>query len=152
MLSYLKINVNPHHRKTGDCSTRALCCLLHCSWESALQLQCSEAIRTGYDPTSHQVIEAILMKAGWVKMRQPRKEDGTKFKVREMDVVCSPEDLEAGVIADVAHHYVFLKGPSYWDEWDSGWKTVGNWFRCERATHCDDGLPRLFERKERAKL
>jgi hypothetical protein len=142
MLKLLRINVNPKNRKTGDCSTRALCSLLGCKWQEALKLQCEESCRSCYDMTSHQVMEAILNKAGWVKRNQPRKDDGLKYKVCEMDKVLSPESLRKGVIVDVAHHYVYLKDNQYWDTWDSGLKTVGNYYECEKETHVFDNLPK----------
>jgi hypothetical protein len=97
-------------------------------------------------------MEAILKKAGWAKMRQPRKVNGTKYKVREMDSICSPEDLEAGVIVNVAHHYVYLTGSEYWDEWNSGLATVGNWYRCEKPTGFYRELPKLPQQEKRFTL
>lgn len=39
MLNYKEFNVNPKHRKTGDCSTRALVGTLGISYEEALKYQ-----------------------------------------------------------------------------------------------------------------
>lgn len=142
MLKYLNINMNPKGRKTGDCSTRALCALLGCKWEEVLRLQCEEACKCYWDLTSRQVIESILNKAGWIKMPQPRKSNGLKYKVCEMDKVLSPEVLSHGVIVNVANHYVYLKDDCYWDTWNSGLKTVGNYFQCNKATGFYDNLPR----------
>jgi hypothetical protein len=149
MLELFKVNVNPHHRKTGDCSTRALCSLLGCKWEDALRLQCEESIKTGYDVTSRRVMEAILAKAGWYKRPQPRKGDGTRYKVREMDNVVHPALLAKGIIVNVACHYVFIRGGTYWDTWDSGDYAVGNYFEWAQDTHAFDALPRRDLKKDK---
>lgn len=132
MLHHLSVNVNPLGRRTGDCSTRAIASCLGIGWKEALGLQFQESLRSGYSVDSHEVVEAVLAEAGWVRQPQPRRGSGPhakKYKVREMDEVCSPDELRFGVIVDVAHHYVCLKGSQYVDTWDSGCKTVGNWFR-----------------------
>lgn len=73
MLAYLENNVNPKGRKTGDCSTRALVGTLGITYEEALKLQCEASIRTCYGITDKQVMEYILKKFGYIKMKQPKK-------------------------------------------------------------------------------
>lgn len=131
MLDYLQKNVNPKNRKTGDCSTRALAELLNITWDEALTLQYQEAIKTKYDMTSRQVIERILARYGFTKKPQPRKSDRTKYQVCQMDRVLSTNEIEEGVMVNVAHHYVVIKDWNYIDTWDSGYKTVGNYYSKE---------------------
>ena len=83
MIDYKELNVNPKHRKTGDCSTRALVGVLGITYEEALQLQTKWALKTYYDPTSKQVIEKVLNEFGYIKMKQPRKLNGKKYMVKE---------------------------------------------------------------------
>ena len=128
MLTYKNHNVNPKNRKTGDCSTRALVGCLGIKYEEALKLQFEEALKCYYDITSHQVIERILAKFGYVKMKQPRKIDNKKYEVREMDQVIDARIRSNGVIVNVANHYVAIKGSEYIDIWDSGRKCVGNYY------------------------
>lgn len=127
MLKYKQENVNPKGRKTGDCSTRALAKLLDIGWDEALELQFRMSLKTKYDMTSHQVIERILSEHGWTKMKQPRKSDGTKYQVREMDILV-PHVRHKRVLCTVAHHYVVIVDDEYVDTWNSGYKTVGNYF------------------------
>lgn len=127
MLKYNQTNLNPKGRKTGDCSTRALAACLGIDWDSALKLQYEMSSKTKYDPTSHQVIEAILKGHGWVKMRQPRKFNGRKYKVSEMDFL-PKEERNRRILCTVAHHYVTIVGDEYLDTWNSGNKTVGNYY------------------------
>ena len=128
MLKFLQVNVNPKKRKTGDCSTRALTSCLNISYDTALDLQLEEVKKCYYDFTSRQVIERVLNKFGYVKCKQPRKIDNTKYLVKEMDQVLTKEQLKNGVIVNVARHYVVLKDDSYLDTWDSGYKCVGNYY------------------------
>lgn len=128
MLTYKNHNVNPKNRKTGDCSTRALVGCLGIKYDDALRLQFEEALKCYYDMTSRQVIEKVLAKFGYVKMKQPRKADNTKYEVREMDRVLSAAARAQGVIVNVANHYVAIKDSEYIDIWDSGSKCVGNYY------------------------
>lgn len=129
MLRFRNVNVNPKGRKTGDCSTRALVGLLGISYDEALDLQLEETKKCYYDFTSHQVMERVLERFGYAKMKQPRKSDGTKYEVKEMDKWLDDEELQDGVIVNVAHHYVVIKGDSYIDSLDSGRKCVGNYYK-----------------------
>lgn len=128
MLKYLEKNVNPKNRKTGDCSTRALVSVLKISYEEALKLQCEESLKCYYDPTSKQVMERVLAKFGYVKMKQPRHNDGTKYLVKELDRLLTPKELHNGVLVTVAHHHTAIVDSNIVDIWNCGTKTVGNYY------------------------
>lgn len=128
MLKYLEKNVNPKNRKTGDCSTRALVSVLKISYEEALKLQCEESLKCYYDPTSKQVMERVLAKFGYVKMKQPRHNDGTKYLVKELDRLLTPKELHNGVLVTVAHHHTAIVDFNIVDIWNCGTKTVGNYY------------------------
>ena len=87
MIEYKYYNANPKNRKTGDCSTRALVSVLGLSYEECLKEQMEESLKCFYDPTSKQVIERVLARHGWVKVTQPRKSDGKKYTVGELDKI-----------------------------------------------------------------
>lgn len=128
MINFEKVNVNPKGRKTGDCSTRAIANTLTISWEEALELQVEEALKSKYDPTSKQVVEKVLDRFGYVKMKQPRKPDGKKYKVYEMDNILSPTQMREGVLVTVANHHTCIKEGTIQDTWDCGRKSVGNYY------------------------
>lgn len=128
MLKFNKINVNPKHRKTGDCSTRAIAYALNISWEEALRLQFEEAIKTKYDPTSRQIMERVLGKFGYVKMRQPRTQSNLKYMIRDLDKFLTKKERQNRIVCNVANHYVVVDGESYVDSWDSGRKCCGNYY------------------------
>lgn len=128
MLNYKNVNVNPKNRKTGDCSTRALVSTLGISYEEALKLQFEESLKCYYDPTSKQVIERVLKKFGYIKMKQPRKLNGKKYTVNELDEIIKEKYREKGVLVTVANHHTCIKCDSIIDTWDCGYKTVGNYY------------------------
>lgn len=133
MIDFEKVNVNPKGRKTGDCSTRALANVLNISWEEALELQCEEALKCYYDPTSKQVIEKVLERFGYVKMKQPTKVDlfsgrKSKYQVGDMDRILSPAQMREGVLVTIANHHTCIKEGVVQDTWDCRRKSVGNYY------------------------
>lgn len=128
MIKYLEKNVNPKNRKTGDCSTRALVGTLGISYDEALRLQCEVAIKTCYGVTCKEVMEKVLQRFGYVKMKQPRKWDNTKYEVRELDEILTQKQMKEGVLVTVANHHTCIVDGKIQDIWDCGRKTVGNYY------------------------
>lgn len=128
MIKYLEKNVNPKRRKTGDCSTRALVGTLGISYDEALKMQTEISLKTYYDPTSKQVMEKVLEQFGYVKMKQPRKWDNTKYEVRELDEILTQKQMKEGVLVTVANHHTCIVNGKIQDIWDCGQKTVGNYY------------------------
>ena len=128
MIKYLKQNINPKGRKTGDCSTRAIANTLDISYEDALLLQFNEAKKHYYGLTNKETADAIMKHFGYEKQKQPRKFDNTKYTVNELDSVCSAAQLQEGVLVLVANHFTCVKGGTIRDIWDCGSKTVGNYW------------------------
>lgn len=128
MLAYKEKNVNPKNRKTGDCSTRALVSVLGISYQECLKLQMEESLKCFYDPTSKQVMERVLAKFGYVKMKQPRKDDNSKYEVRELDRIIDPHTRSLGVLVTVANHHTAVVGDNIIDIWNCGRKSVGNYY------------------------
>lgn len=128
MLEFKKVNVNPKHRKTGDCSTRALVSTLGIPYEDALKYQYEEAVKSCYGITEKQVMERVLNRFGWVKMPQPRKEDGRKYTVGELDSITSASQRNEGIFITVAGHHTCVKDFSVIDTWDCRGYTVGNYY------------------------
>ena len=128
MLKYRELNVNPKGRKTGDCSTRALVGTLGISYDEALKLQMEESLKCYYDPTSKQVMERVLKRFGYVKMKQPRKGDNSKYEVWEMDNILTPRQMVEGVLVTVANHHTCITDGVVQDIWDCRYKCVGNYY------------------------
>lgn len=128
MIGYVEKNVNPKGRNTGDCSTRALVGTLGISYDEALKLQTEIALKTYYDPTSKQVMEKVLERFGYVKMKQPRKRDGKKYIVSEMDEILTKREMTEGVLVTVANHHTCITNGHIQDTWNCGCKSVGNYY------------------------
>lgn len=128
MLKYNYNNVNPKNRKTGDCSTRALVGTLSITYQKALELQCAEAIKCSYGITDKQTMEGVLKQFGYVKMKQPRKSDGSKYTVDEMDEILTQKQMKEGVFVTIANHHTCIKDEMIQDIWDCGKKSVGNYY------------------------
>lgn len=128
MLKYEYHNVNPKGRRTGDCSTRAIVGTVGISYEEALKLQYEEAVKACYGITNKQTIERVLKRFHWVKMKQPKKPDGKKYKVKELDEIISQKQLDKGVLVTIASHHTCIKGHSIQDIWDCGDYTVRNYY------------------------
>lgn len=128
MLKVNLVNVNPKGRKTGDCSTRALVGTLGISYNEALKLQMKWSLKTYYDPTSKQVMEKVLQEFGYVKMKQPRKADGKKYTVGEMDQLLTDKQMQEGVLITVANHHTCITGGMIQDIWNCSYKSVGNYY------------------------
>lgn len=128
MLEYRELNVNPKNRKTGDCSTRALVGTLGVDYDTCLQMQIEETLKSYYDPTSKQVMERVLNRFGYVKMKQPRKANGRKYKVYELDQLLTEKQMQEGVLVTVANHHTCIVNGCVQDIWDCRYKTVGNYY------------------------
>lgn len=128
MLHWCLWNANPKLRTTGDCSTRAIAGCLGVTYDKALDLQIEEVKKSYHGFTSREIMEAVLKRFGYVKMKQPRKANRKKYEVRELDKVLTKEQLADGVVVNVPRHYVLVKSDRYIDTWDSGNCCVGNYF------------------------
>lgn len=128
MINYKNLNLNPKGRKTCDCATRALALILDISWQDALKLQFDKSMETFYGLASKETIEAILKDHGYIKMKQPKRLNGKKFKVKELDEIIPKEDLKSGVFVTVARHSTVIKNGYINDIWNCSNKTVSNYF------------------------
>lgn len=128
MIPFKLVNVNPKGHKTGDCSTRAIVGTLGISYEEALDLQCKYAKKFCYGITCKETTERVLKEFGYVKMKQPRKPNGRKYSVNEMDLVLTKKQMEEGVLLSVANHDTCIKNGMIEDLWDCGNKKVGNYY------------------------
>ena len=128
MIKYRETNVNPKKRKTGDCSTRAIVGTLGIEYDEALRLQYEAAVKTKYGITDKQIVEAVLKKFGYIKQAQPRKYDGTKYRVSEMDELLTSKQMKEGVLITVANHHTCIVNGFIQDIWDCGSMCVGNYY------------------------
>lgn len=132
MLGFYKINRNFKDKKTGDCSIRALAGILGISWQEALTLLYDSAMKTGYEPADRRTMEKVLNEFGYEKMKQPRKPDGKKYLVYELDEVLSDSEMHNGVVVNVANHYTIVRDGYIEDTWFCGYKSAGCYYAKKR--------------------
>ena len=134
MIPYKQFNVNPKGKKTDDCSIRALATAIEIPYHQVMQEMFDISMKTGYAFGSMNVIERILKYHGFVKHKQPRKSDGTKYLVGEIDRLCFTHELEMGVVISLAHHLtattvdIDTDLACLQDTWDCRYKTIGNFW------------------------
>jgi hypothetical protein len=76
-------NANPKNRITGDCTFRAICTALEQPWEQTVIEMAELSCKTGYAINDKKGIERYMELKGWKKMKQPRKQDNTKYTGKE---------------------------------------------------------------------
>lgn len=123
-------NANPHNRITTDCVIRAESVALEIPYNQVImetaQLQCD----TGFDVSDTMGIAKYMERKGWKKNAQPRKDDGTKYTVKEFcQKIAKPNER---YLVSMAGHLVAIvdrKAYDIWDCTDSRYtKCVGNYW------------------------
>lgn len=121
----IKLNLNPKERKTGDCVVRAIAYATHKSWDDVYKGLCDIGFKMKRMPNEKQVYEKYLEEVGWLKFKQPRKLDFTKYTIDEF---CKqfPKDV---YIVSMANHLTTVADREIIDTWDCGHKSVGNYWK-----------------------
>lgn len=112
-------NENPKGKRTGDCTLRAIAAATGKSWDEVLDGVCEIAHKFKLMPGDDKCYGRYLESLGWVKNKQPRKWDNTKYTGAEWCEEIT-EDYERGfsratifadnVIAHIGgHHIVCIK-------------------------------------------
>lgn len=99
-------NANPKGRITTDCVIRAVAKGLGTTWEVAFDKLSAIARKDGYTITSRQCFDKLLKKEGWVRMKQPKHDDGTKVTCEELIDYYSQFAGEVRIIASVGAHHI----------------------------------------------
>ena len=129
-------NANPKNRVTGDCTFRAICTAMEKPWRDVVMEMAEMSCRTGYAINDKKGIERYLEEQGWVKQKQPRKADNTKYTGKEFctELLKRNSKIQRGsdvnrIIADIGgHHIVAVMAGKVWDTWDSTGGCVGNYW------------------------
>ena len=124
-------NANPYNRITTDCVIRAESVALGIPYEQVVlenaQLQC----KTGFSGDNAKGVAKYMELKGWNKHPQPRKDDGTKYTVREFcQRLAKPGER---YVVSMAGHLVAVVDCKAWDIWDCTdvllTKCVGNYWK-----------------------
>ena len=142
--TFMYHNENPKNRMTGDCAYRAVARATGKPWKQVVMEMAELACENGYSPSSKENINRYLQKNGWVKHKQPRKEDNTKYTGREFCEVqkawiidedlcgeewCDGIVISRSIVANLGgNHVVAIIDGKVNDIWDSTGKCIGNYW------------------------
>ena len=119
-------NANPKSRITTDCVIRAICTALEIPYNQVVMELAEQQCMTGYDRSCNTGIDKYLQSKGWVKHKQPRKPDNTKYTGAEF---CERARTYENYIANIGGgHIVAIVGGRVWDTWDSTDGCIGNYW------------------------
>ena len=142
MIQFLKVNVNPKKRKTGDCAVRAVCQACNIPYEQAAKELFDEWMRTGYDMTSPRVFAQVLANHGFVKHGKPKKPDGKTYSVGDLIEEIGEDSI---LVIQVASHWTVSKACRIIDLWCPVNKSVYGYFAKKAAPRemlaYDNGKP-----------
>lgn len=126
-------NANPKNKITGDCWCRAICTALEIPYNQVVMEMAELHCKTGKDCP----IDDYLKSKGWIKHKQPRKADNTKYTGKEFCQKLNSDIMSIGikVIANIGgHHIVCIKEDEVeglykiHDIWNSTEKCIGNYW------------------------
>lgn len=129
-------NANPKNRITGDCRIRAIAAACEVPYNQVVMDLAEIQCETGYDQCCNQGLDILLKRYGWIKIRQPRKADNTKYTGEEFckwikeDIIWATngEKLKRIVANIGGHHMVAIIDAKVWDIWDSTDGCIGNYW------------------------
>ena len=122
------VNLNPKGKKTSDCVIRAIALVSGKKYEEVRDDAYAIYCKTGYAMSDKKNEERLLEKYGFVKMKQPRKADNTKYLVGEIWKLTDGRPC----VVSCAHHLTAYNGNDIVDLWDCRNKTIGNYYIKEK--------------------
>ena len=100
---------------TGDCAIRAIAIGLGQPYKTTTRELCDLAIEMGSLPNEKSVYEAYLYSKDYKKHKEPKYEDGTKYKVKEL----RPRNCIACVRVRMDCHMTTVVDNTVKDTWDT---------------------------------
>ena len=122
-------NQNPKNRITTDCAIRAISLATGISYNDVVLGMAKMQCETGWDMSENKGIDKYLDSIGWVKCKQPRKIDNTKYTGNEYCRKLWQTNAKDPIIANIGgHHIVCIKDFRVWDTWNSTNGCIGNYW------------------------
>ncbi len=137
-------NANPKNRITGDCRIRAISVSCEVPYNQVVMDLAKIQCETGYDQCANQGISILMERYGWVKHKQPRKADNTKYTGKEFCETLQRYLVDTdvhGMMSDEGiviaprifcniggHHEVAVIDGKVWDTWNSTGGCIGNYW------------------------
>ena len=129
-------NENPRNKITGDCVVRAIATATGFTYESVVMDLAELQAKTGYSGVTPDGYGRYLEQLGWIKHKQPRKWDNTKYTGEEFckELLRYDSEIDSGnnmhrLIANIGggHVVAIIEGQVY-DTWDSTDGCIGNYW------------------------
>lgn len=124
MVKFENYNANPKDRKTSDCVIRALTLATQKTYNQVLDELVEICKKTGYFINDKKCYEKYLENNNFIKMRQPRKSNNTKYMIGEIDMIIG-DDV---AVVSCAHHLTIISNKMLFDLWDCRKKSIGNYW------------------------
>ena len=117
-------NANPKGKHTTDCVVRAICAALEQDYSITLQELVKMQLETGYDLSDVKCFGKYLENKGYIKNKQPRKQDNKKYTGSEFVKI-----FNGICVANIGgNHTVCIKSGKVLDIWDSTDGCIGNYW------------------------
>ena len=124
-LTFHYYNANPKGKITTDCVFRAISTAMDKPWKDVMMEMTELACKYGYVPTDTVCINKYLKKNGWIKCKQPRWDNGSKFTGKEF---CFSVKQSPVVVTIGYHHVSCVKNGKIWDTWDCSDRCIGSYW------------------------
>lgn len=128
-------NANPKNKITTDCVIRAICTVLDKPYNTVVMEMAELQCKTGLDDAENKCIDKYMKQHGWIRVKQPKKEDNTKYTGKEFcQALQNFEKSSLGLIGCKtskmlvsmgSHHIVAVVNNKVWDHWNSTNGKVG---------------------------
>lgn len=120
-------NANPKNRITGDCRIRAISVACDVPYNQVVMDLAKIQCETGYDQCANQGISILMEQYGWIKHKQPRKPDNTKYTGKEFceKIAVKGQKYFCNI---GGNHEVAIVDCKVWDIWNSTYKCIGNYW------------------------
>lgn len=128
-------NENPKGRIASDCVIRAIATATGKSWDDVLDGLVEVSHKYKVIPNEPKCYGCYLESLGFVKMKQPRKSDNTKYTGKQFCDWMRTNGIKNPIVANIGggHVTVFMPGKcKVLDIWDCTSKTIGNYWIKER--------------------
>lgn len=125
MIDFFEFNNNPKGKKTVDCVVRALTQVSGKPYLEVYKELFDISCKKGYMLNDKRCYEKFLEQNGFVKYKQPKRPNGTKYLIEDLDDLCGEEDI---VVVSCAHHLTCIYDLTVYDLWDCRKCCVGNYY------------------------
>lgn len=127
-------NANPKNRITTDCVIRAISTATEIPYNQVVMELAALQCKTGYDDGDSKLYDKYLQSKGFIKHKQPRKDDNTKYTGKQWcrHLQDSYDYVIGNLKPMVAHigggHMVAIIDGKVYDTWDSTGGCIGNYW------------------------